>query len=120
MLRFLRIGNSVPRSQISLSFHLSYPVILRSFSLRENSGGAGLHRGGDGCRRELEFRKPLQLSVLTERRVFQPYGLEGGEPGKRGMNLFHIAKNGRIVNLGSKNSIDVKPGVHNYTQLSND
>ena len=34
-----------------------YPVILRQFSIRRNSGGAGAFFGGDGVIRELEFRK---------------------------------------------------------------
>nr|CAD7596902.1 unnamed protein product [Timema genevievae] len=54
-----------------------YPVMLQHFSLRAGSGGAGRHRGGDGVVRELLFRKDIMLSVLTERRVFQPYGLLG-------------------------------------------
>lgn len=54
-----------------------YPVIVRSFSLRNESGGRGRHSGGDGISRELLFRKSMTLSVLTERRVFSPYGLEG-------------------------------------------
>lgn len=51
-----------------------YPVLLRQFSLREGSGGAGVYRGGDGVVRELEFMKPLTVSILSERRAFQPYG----------------------------------------------
>jgi hypothetical protein len=58
-----------------------YPVILQQFSLAEDTGGAGQYRGGDGVRREILFRKDLELSVLTERRVLAPYGLAGGEPG---------------------------------------
>ena len=34
----------------------------------------------------LLFRKELDLSVLTERRVLCPYGLHGGSPGARGVN----------------------------------
>jgi 5-oxoprolinase (ATP-hydrolysing) len=34
-----------------------YPVILRQFSLRTGSGGAGQHPGGDGVIRELQFTK---------------------------------------------------------------
>lgn len=37
----------------------------------------GVYRGGDGVIRELVFRRTVQLSALTERRVFQPYGLNG-------------------------------------------
>jgi 5-oxoprolinase (ATP-hydrolysing) len=54
-----------------------YPVILNHFSLEPGTGGVGRFRGGDGVRRELLFRKILTVSVLTERRVFEPYGLCG-------------------------------------------
>ncbi|XP_057387820.1 5-oxoprolinase isoform X5 [Balaenoptera acutorostrata] len=86
-----------------------YPVILRRFELRLGSGGRGRFRGGDGVIRELLFREEALLSVLTERRAFQPYGLMGGEPGTRGLNLL-IRKDGRTVNLGGKTSVPVCPG----------
>lgn len=54
-----------------------YPVEVRKFMLREGSGGGGQFHGGDGVIRELLFRAPITLSVLTERRVLQPYGMEG-------------------------------------------
>ncbi|KAJ3058916.1 hypothetical protein HDU98_005033 [Podochytrium sp. JEL0797] len=47
--------------------------------------------------------------MLSERRVFQPYGLEGGEPGQCGMNL--LIRNGHPpVNFGGKNSTIVRAG----------
>ena len=36
-----------------------------------------MYHGGDGVVRETMFRRPITLSVLTERRVFSPYGLKG-------------------------------------------
>lgn len=54
-----------------------YPVHVRKFMLRSNSGGGGEYCGGDGILREILFRSKLTLSVLTERRVLQPYGLNG-------------------------------------------
>ena len=42
--------------------------------------------------------------------ISQPYGLMGGEPGARGLNLL-IRKDGRTVNLGGKTSVPVYPGV---------
>ncbi|KAL2264680.1 hypothetical protein VTJ83DRAFT_7190 [Remersonia thermophila] len=69
-------------------FERRYPVLLREFSIRRGSGGRGQHRGGDGVVRDIEFRIPLQVSILSERRVYQPYGLRGGEPGQRGLNLW--------------------------------
>jgi 5-oxoprolinase (ATP-hydrolysing) len=86
-----------------------YPVLLREFSIRKNSGGRGAHRGGDGLIREVEFLEPLNVAILSERRVFAPYGLEGGEPGLRGENYF-IRKNGLCLNLGAKNEILARPG----------
>ena len=38
----------------------------------QNSGGSGYYRGGDGVERTLEFLRPLTVSILSERRSFQP------------------------------------------------
>lgn len=65
-----------------------YPVILREFSIRPGSGGGGRRRGGDGCVRDIELRRPMQVSILSERRVIPPYGMAGGEDGQRGLNLW--------------------------------
>ncbi|HHD56451.1 MAG TPA: 5-oxoprolinase, partial [Desulfobulbaceae bacterium] len=86
-----------------------YPVLLREFSIRKKSGGRGLFTGGDGLIREVEFLVPLQVAILSERRVFAPYGLEGGEHGARGENLC-VRRNGKILNLGGKNEITLQPG----------
>ncbi|XP_074601498.1 5-oxoprolinase [Brevipalpus obovatus] len=86
-----------------------YPVILREFKLNPESGGKGMFVGGNGTCRSLLFRKELSLSVLTERRVFPPYGLEGGEDGKKGSNVL-LRSCGRKVNLGSKSLVNVYPG----------
>ncbi|XP_051872774.1 5-oxoprolinase isoform X2 [Pristis pectinata] len=86
-----------------------YPVILKRFELNPGSGGKGRHCGGDGVIRELLFRERVVLSVLTERRAFRPYGLDGGEPGARGLNLL-VREDGRTINLGAKTSVAIRPG----------
>ncbi|KAJ7968290.1 5-oxoprolinase [Quillaja saponaria] len=90
-------------------FEQRYPVVLHQFGLRENSGGTGFHRGGDGLVREIEFRRPVIVSILSERRVHAPRGLKGGENGARGANYL-IKKDKRRVYLGGKNSLQVLPG----------
>lgn len=90
-------------------FEQRYPVILHRFGLREDSGGTGLHRGGDGIVREIEFRHPVVVSILSERRVHAPRGLNGGKDGARGAN-FLITKDKRRVYLGGKNTIHVQAG----------
>lgn len=70
-------------------FERRYPVHLRRFGLREGSGGDGLFRGGDDVIRDIEFLEPgIQVSILSERRVFHPYGLQGGQDAKNGLNLW--------------------------------
>jgi 5-oxoprolinase (ATP-hydrolysing) len=96
-----------------------YPVLLRRFCLRQGSGGGGARRGGEGVVRELEFRKPLQVSVLSERRALPPGGLHGGLPGARGLNTLLRGARGagegaaalaRVVNLGGKASFPAAAG----------
>jgi 5-oxoprolinase (ATP-hydrolysing) len=64
-----------------------FPIRVRRHAIRRGSGGAGQHRGGDGVIRELELLAPMQVSILSERRVTAPFGLDGGAPGARGTNL---------------------------------
>jgi 5-oxoprolinase (ATP-hydrolysing) len=90
-------------------FEQRYPVRLHRFSIRENSGGSGFHRGGDGLVREIEFRRPVVVSILSERRVHAPRGLKGGENGARGANYL-VRTDGRRVYLGGKNTVTVNAG----------
>ena len=90
-----------------------YPVILRQFALRPNSGGMGQHKGGDGVVREIEFRRAVRCSILSERRVFAPYGMKGGEPASKGVNLWiHPCGDGRerIISLGGKCTVSMHAG----------
>ncbi|KAL4910884.1 hypothetical protein BDW74DRAFT_184529 [Aspergillus multicolor] len=91
-----------------------YPVLLHEFSIRQGSGGGGLNRGGDGCVRDIEFRMPLQVSILSERRVIAPYGMAGGGEGKRGVNLWirRDVEDGsvRTISLGGKATANMNKG----------
>jgi len=98
-------------------FERRYPLVLRQFGLRSGTGGAGQYKGGDGVIRQSEFLSPdIQVSILSERRVFRPFGLEGGGDGANGKNLWvkqrreedgdtldgEAGKKPRIINLGGK------------------
>jgi len=65
-----------------------YPVLLHQFALRTDSAGAGKWKGGEGAIREFEVLQGLQVSILSERRTRQPYGMEGGSPGGLGRNTW--------------------------------
>lgn len=51
----------------------------------------------------------MEVSVLSERRIFPAFGLKGGKEGKVGRNLY-IMKNGIIKNMGHKNCLKVERG----------
>lgn len=97
-------------------FEKRYPVILHEYSIRKGSGGDGAHKGGDGVIRDIEFTYPgLEVSCLMERRSLAPFGLLGGDSGKRGVNywyrksLIDEAKY-RKISLGGKTSVKISKG----------
>ncbi len=84
------------------------PLKIRSYGLRRGSGGPGARRGGDGIVREYEFRVPVDLTVISERRRFAPYGARGGGPGAPGRNT--VLSGGRARPLGGKANVRLGPG----------
>jgi 5-oxoprolinase (ATP-hydrolysing) len=86
-----------------------FPVRLERFAIRRGSGGAGRWRGGDGVVREITFLEPLALSVLSQHRVEEPYGGDGGGPGARGrQRLFRAA--GGVEEMASVDGREVAAG----------
>ncbi len=65
----------------------AYPYHVRRYEIRRGSGGAGRFRGGHGIRRDIEVLGPAEITVLSDRRRYAPYGLQGGSPGKTGRNV---------------------------------
>ncbi|HEX4746070.1 MAG TPA: hydantoinase B/oxoprolinase family protein [Gaiellaceae bacterium] len=74
------------------ALELAYPLRVERYELRRNSGGAGLHRGGDGVVRELRVLEPCRLSHLTQRRELAPRGAHGGENGQPGSSFLNGVK----------------------------
>jgi N-methylhydantoinase B len=85
----------------------TYPLRVEQYALRQGSGGNGLHRGGDGIIRSYRFLEKAQVSLLSERRKLQPYGLAGGEKGKSGENILIHGK--KRKKLSGKIMIEAEP-----------
>jgi len=86
----------------------AYPMRVRRYAIRRESGGAGQFRGGDGVVREVELLTDAQVTILSDRRKIQPYGLNGGEPGAPGRTIL-ITEEGERV-LAGKDSVHAKAG----------
>ena len=62
-----------------------FPLLCHSYRFRRGSGGAGLHRGGDGTERVLEVLAPDVLAEFSlDRTIDPPWGLAGGGTGSPG------------------------------------
>ena len=73
-----------------------YPLRVLRSELRPGSGGAGRHRGGLGLRREIRVEAPeARLSILSDRNLVPPYGVNGGRAGAP--NSFHVLSDGRAL-----------------------
>ncbi len=84
----------------------AYPFRIMRYALRQGSGGNGRQCGGDGIIRTYEFLQPAEVTLLSDRRVTKPYGINGGEPGKPGHN--YLKQNGNQTALPGKCSITVE------------
>ncbi|MBD0290411.1 MAG: hydantoinase B/oxoprolinase family protein [Thermoleophilia bacterium] len=86
-----------------------YPLRVERHELREGSGGAGVHRGGDGLRRAYRvLAEGMRLTTMVERCRVPPWGLEGGEDGQPSA-VFLLRGRERIA-LRGKGSVELRPG----------
>jgi 5-oxoprolinase (ATP-hydrolysing) len=86
-----------------------YPVLVREFSIRRGSGGAGRYPGGDGTVRRLQFRTAFSGALLANHRRIAPFGIQGGAPALPGAAQLRRA-DGRIETLGATARFEVGAG----------
>jgi N-methylhydantoinase B/oxoprolinase/acetone carboxylase alpha subunit len=84
------------------------PLRITRYALRRGSGGKGRRPGGEGIIREYLFNVPTQVSMISERRRFSPFGMAGGGPGKKGRNL--LLRGSKVIGLGSKFNLKAEAG----------
>jgi 5-oxoprolinase (ATP-hydrolysing) len=73
---------------------------MLSSSIRRGSGGRGKWNGGDGMEKLFQARMPVNFSIVSQRRVFAPRGMDGGQDGARGRNTWFK----RILRDGEANA----------------
>ena len=88
---------------------LAYPFTVERYEVREGTGGAGLHPGGDGLVREYLFHDHATVTIVSERRRFAPWGLAGGSAGTVGRNTL-LRADGSSEDLGARAQVEVGPG----------
>ncbi|MEM8693898.1 MAG: hydantoinase B/oxoprolinase family protein [Pseudomonadota bacterium] len=86
------------------------PLRIRDYSAIPDSGGAGLHRGGNGIQIAYEFLAEGEISVHDDRWMTYPWGVNGGAPGARSTKRL-VRVDGAEENIPSKcDRVKVMPG----------
>ncbi len=60
-----------------------FPLRIERYETITDSGGAGLHRGGNGLSVAYRFLSDGEIGIHDERWLTYPWGVNGGDPGMR-------------------------------------
>ena len=86
-----------------------FPVLLEEFAIRENSGGEGKYKGGNGVVRRIKFLEPMTAAILSSSRTLAPFGLNGGTSAATGHN-YVISSSHEITELESTATVQMEAG----------
>ncbi len=87
-----------------------FPLRIVKYEPIADSGGAGLHRGGNGLSVAYQFLVDGQIAIHDERWLTYPWGVRGGEPGMRSTKRL-VRADGTEEWLPAKcDDVDVKEG----------
>ena len=87
-----------------------YPMVIEGYNSVMDTGGAGLHRGGNGIEKVYHLLAEGDVSIHDDRHESQPWGILGGKPGAVSAKWL-IRKDGEKSPLPSKiDNVRVQPG----------
>lgn len=87
-----------------------FPLRVEVYETLTDSGGAGLHRGGNGLRTSYRLLADGQVSIHDDRWLTYPWGVNGGEPGQRSRKELIRADGSREMLPSKCDRIQVKKG----------
>jgi N-methylhydantoinase B len=78
-----------------------FPLVIERYETEADSGGAGLHRGGNGIRMTYRFLEPGVVAIHDDRWFTYPWGVNGGAPGARARKIL-VRADGTTSIVGNK------------------
>jgi N-methylhydantoinase B len=87
-----------------------FPLEIERYEAVADSGGAGLHRGGNGIHMTYRFLEPGTISIHDDRWFVPPWGVNGGEPGKRARKILEKADGSQQIVPNKIDNIPVMQG----------
>ncbi|MBE05537.1 MAG: 5-oxoprolinase [Gammaproteobacteria bacterium] len=93
---FSIVGNC--KNMPAEALELSLPIRLLKYELRQDTGGAGRHRGGLGTHRDYEIlADSASLSFVADRCIYGANGLDGGKEGGVGAYFVNRGKGSELA-----------------------
>ena len=86
------------------------PLRVDRYASVTDSGGAGLHRGGNGIDKWYTFLEPGEIAIHDDRWLTPPWGILGGKPGMRSKKILMRASGSQEVLPSKCDQIKVAPG----------
>jgi N-methylhydantoinase B len=78
-----------------------FPLRIERYSTEPDSGGPGLHRGGNGIHMTYRFLEPGMIAIHDDRWFTYPWGVNGGKPGARARKVLEKADGTQAI-VGNK------------------
>jgi N-methylhydantoinase B len=90
-------GSNIANTPIEIA-EVEMPIRIERYGLLPNSGGPGKHRGSVGQRRDVRLlARDAVLQLRSDKRLFPPQGLHGGQAGTPSINLLNPGEGERIL-----------------------
>jgi N-methylhydantoinase B len=87
-----------------------FPLIIERYETAPDSGGAGLHRGGNGIHMTYRFLEPGIVAIHDDRWFIKPWGVNGGEPGARARKILERADGTQTIVANKLEQLKVESG----------
>ena len=87
-----------------------YPLRVERYTGIQDSGGAGMHRGGNGIEKQYVYLEPGEVSIHDDRWLTYPWGILGGMTGRRSQKILMRTDGSQQILPSKCDMIEVNPG----------
>ena len=87
-----------------------FPLRIDVYETLPDSGGPGVHRGGNALRVGYRFLEPGEISIHDDRWLTYPWGVNGGLPGQRSRKILYRTDGSEELLQSKCDRIKVEPG----------
>ncbi len=87
-----------------------FPLVIERYETAVDSGGPGLHRGGNGIHMTYRFLEPGRIAIHDDRWFVKPWGVNGGDPGARARKILEKADGSQTIVANKLEELVVEAG----------